>query len=154
MNTKFVAAAQAIAEHFKAAEARRGEPFAETFIDPMNNDAVTPNTAGIPVDLLRALVEARDPAPDSLRVVLCDVESERQRQDAKWGGPEHDDGHDTHTFCLLIEGYTGWARVMAGMNSLAKARHRLVQVAALAVAGCESIDRAITRAASGKGGAA
>lgn len=62
MNTKFVAAAQAIAEHFKAAEARRGEPFGETFIDPMNNDAVTPNTAGIPVSLLRALAEANDQA--------------------------------------------------------------------------------------------
>lgn len=154
MNTKFTAAAQAIADHFKQAEAQRGEPFRDKFTNPMNNDAVTPNFVGIPLALLRALVEAREPAPDSLRAVLRDVESERQRQDAKWGGPEHDDGHDTHTFCLLIEGYTGWARVMAGMDSLSKARHRLVQVAALAVAGCESIDRTITRAVSGKGGAA
>lgn len=58
MNTRFIAAAQAIAEHFKAAEARRGEPFGETFIDPMNNDAVTPNTVGIPVSLLKGLVAA------------------------------------------------------------------------------------------------
>lgn len=59
MNTKFTAAAQAIADHFKAAEAKRGEPFRDTFTDPMNNDAVTPNFVGIPLALLRALVEAQ-----------------------------------------------------------------------------------------------
>lgn len=58
MNTKFSAAAQAIAEHFKQAEAQRGEPFRDTFINPMANDAVTPNFVGIPVALLRALVNA------------------------------------------------------------------------------------------------
>lgn len=60
MNTKFTAAAQAIAEHFKQAEAKRQEAFRETFIDPMNNDAIKPNFVGIPVALLRALVEAND----------------------------------------------------------------------------------------------
>ncbi|MDP3165157.1 MAG: hypothetical protein Q8N06_06840 [Hydrogenophaga sp.] len=56
MNTKFTSAAQAIAEHFKQAEAARGEPFRDTFINPMDNDAVTPNFVGIPVALLRTLV--------------------------------------------------------------------------------------------------
>jgi hypothetical protein len=41
----------------------------------------------------------------------------------------------------LIQDYAGWARTMAGMNSPDKARNRLIQVAALAVAAVESIDR-------------
>lgn len=60
MNTKFTAAAQAIAEHFKAAEAARGEPFRDTFTNPMCNDAVTPNFVGIPLALLRALSAAQE----------------------------------------------------------------------------------------------
>lgn len=73
--------------------------------------------------------------------VLFDVEKERQRQNDKWGGAEHDDHHTTAEFVQLIEDYAGWARTMAGMNSLDKARNRLIQVAALAVAAVESIDR-------------
>lgn len=73
--------------------------------------------------------------------VLADIADERKRQDEKWGGPAHDDQHDTATFVQLIEDYAGWARTMAGMGSLDKARNRLVQVAALAVAAVEAIDR-------------
>lgn len=73
--------------------------------------------------------------------VLADVADERKRQDEKWGGPEHDDQHDTAAFVQLIEDYAGWARTMAGMGSNHKARVRLIQVAALAVAAVESLDR-------------
>ena len=73
--------------------------------------------------------------------VIAEVADERKRQDEKWGGPVHDDQHRLETFVQLIEDYAGWARVMAGMNSPEKARRRLVQVAALAVAAVESIDR-------------
>lgn len=73
--------------------------------------------------------------------VLASVSMERQRQDEKWGGAEHDDHHTTAEFVQLIEDYAGWARVMAGMNSPEKARNRLIQVAALAVAAVESLDR-------------
>lgn len=66
MNTKFTAAAQAIADHFKQAEAKRGEPFGLTFTNPMNNDAVTPNFVGLPVALLRALVEAPEPNAEAV----------------------------------------------------------------------------------------
>ncbi len=77
--------------------------------------------------------------------VLGDVQAERNRQDAKWGGPAHDDEHVTEVFVQLIQDYAAWARVMAGMDSMDKARRRLVQVAALAVAAVESIDRKTTR---------
>ncbi|MBK5230230.1 MAG: hypothetical protein JJE27_03555 [Thermoleophilia bacterium] len=78
----------------------------------------------------------------STETVLADVAAERSRQDAKWGGAEHDDKHSTADFVQLIEDYAGWARVMAGMRSDGKARERLIQVAALAVAAVERIDRA------------
>lgn len=76
-----------------------------------------------------------------MNYVLEDIAKERARQDQKWGGASHDDEHTTAEFVQLIEDYAGWARTMAGMNSTDKARNRLVQVAALAVAAVESIDR-------------
>lgn len=77
---------------------------------------------------------------------IAGVISERRRQDEKWGGPEHDDQHTPNEFVQLIQDYAGWARVMAGMNSPEKARRRLIQVAALAVAAVECYDRAAERA--------
>ena len=73
--------------------------------------------------------------------VLTEVSEERQRQDEKWGGPLHDDEHNTAEFVQWIEDYAGWARMMASMKSMDKARRRLIQVAALAVAAVESLDR-------------
>lgn len=73
--------------------------------------------------------------------LFSEIQAERARQDDKWGGPDHDDQHTTAEFVQLIEDYAGWARTMAGMNSHDKARKRLIQVAALAVAAVESIDR-------------
>ncbi len=72
---------------------------------------------------------------------LADVAEERARQDAKWGGAEHDDHHTTADFVRLIEDYAGLARTMASMNSPEKAERRLIQVAALAVAAVESSRR-------------
>ena len=73
--------------------------------------------------------------------VLDEIAAERRRQDGKWGGPAHDDAHSTAEFVQFIEDYAGWARQMASMNSPDKARRRLIQVAALAVAAVESMDR-------------
>ena len=72
---------------------------------------------------------------------MQDLAAERLRQDLKWGGAEHDDKHDVADFCRYIRNYTGWAEQMADMGSEDKARRRLVQVAALAVAAVESMDR-------------
>lgn len=80
-------------------------------------------------------------ATSDIDTVLAQVAAERGRQDAKWGGPEHDDEHTTADFVLLIQDYASWARVMAGMDSAEKALRRLIQVAALAVAAVESIER-------------
>lgn len=79
---------------------------------------------------------------------IDDVAAERARQDAKWGGPAHDDQHSTAEFVQLIIDYAGWSRVMYGMNSQDRTRRRLIQVAALAVAAVESIDRKTGRTPS------
>ena len=73
--------------------------------------------------------------------VLDEIAIERKRQDAKWGGPRHDDEKPLPFFIQHIQDYAGWARVMWNMDSYDKARRRLLQVAALAVAAVESMDR-------------
>lgn len=67
---------------------------------------------------------------------LSDVLKERHRQDAKWGGPEHDDEHTPDE----------WERFIMKRIPLESAndptfRQRMVEVAALAVAAIESHDR-------------
>lgn len=58
MTEKLKAAAQALASHFKALEAKRGEPFQDAFKNPMLNGAWSQTTVGIPPKLLRDLVDA------------------------------------------------------------------------------------------------
>lgn len=77
--------------------------------------------------------------------IFNEISKERRRQDEKWGGPKHDDEHSTADFCRWIKNYAGWADQMADMRSFDKARNRLVQIAALAVAAIESIDRIQSR---------
>lgn len=73
--------------------------------------------------------------------VLAEVAAERTRQDAQWGGATRDDALPIPAFVQLIGDYAGWARVKAREGSMVEARQRLVQVAALAVAAVESLDR-------------
>lgn len=79
--------------------------------------------------------------PRKIDGILAEVSDERDRQDAKWGGPEHDDQHSPIEFVKIIEDYAGWARAMFSQGSPDKGRRRLVQVAALALAAVESLDR-------------
>ena len=81
----------------------------------------------------------RPPTPTGL--VLEQDKTERARQDEKWGGSANDDKHTIAEWVNLIKAYADWAEVMQGMGSLDKARNRLVQVAAMAVAAVESVDR-------------
>lgn len=75
------------------------------------------------------------------RSVLQDVENERIRQDAKWEGVFNDDDWNAFDWHEMIADYNSWARRMMAMRSPDKARNRYVQVAALAVAAVEAIDR-------------
>jgi hypothetical protein len=77
----------------------------------------------------------------SVNDVLREVLAERGRQDDKWGGSVNDDRKGPDDWHAHIADYNGWARNMARMGSLDKARRRLIQVAALATAAVEAIDR-------------
>jgi hypothetical protein len=76
-----------------------------------------------------------------MTAVLNEVAAERGRQDARWGGKNHDDWHTTAEFAQWIQDYAGWARMKSLQMERAQARRRLIQVAALAVAAIESMDR-------------
>lgn len=78
---------------------------------------------------------------DRTELALEYVRAERVRQDKKWGGAEHDDQWTPFDWHEMIADYNGWARRMASMGSPFKARQRYIQVAALAVAAVEAIDR-------------
>lgn len=69
---------------------------------------------------------------------MQEIANERARQDQKWGGPEHDDDHNTFDFIVFIQAYLIKAEFS---TSTEEGRRRLIQVAALAVAAVESIDR-------------
>lgn len=71
--------------------------------------------------------------------ITLEVIAERARQDAKWGGPEHDDQHGLADFCGFINQRT--ADLARGFETTEHARKRMIQIAALAVAAVESIDR-------------
>ena len=81
---------------------------------------------------------------DAMTDVLYDVMKERARQEEKFS-KEHDDSKLPMDWCTDIDAYTTWAHQMQRMGSMDKYRRRLIQVAALAIAACESLDRKITR---------
>ena len=70
--------------------------------------------------------------------VLAEVARERHRQDQKWGGPTHDDQHDPSDWLEYIHNKKEKAH---GAETDAEYRKRMIQIAALAVAAVESLDR-------------
>lgn len=73
--------------------------------------------------------------------ILSEVENERLRQDQKWGGSAHDDTNTPLDWYEILSDYNGWARRMATMQDINNARRRYVQIAAVAVAAVEALDR-------------
>jgi len=73
--------------------------------------------------------------------VLNEVFAERKRQEVKCGGKGTDDEHNPLDWHEMIADYNAWARRMACMGSLGKTRRRYIQIAALAVAAVEALDR-------------
>ena len=83
-----------------------------------------------------AALEAAEEYP--AHPVLREVADERARQDAKWGGPAHDDQHSVGDFAWFITTRT---------YGRSPSRQVFVEVAALAVAAIESLDRRAALAA-------
>jgi hypothetical protein len=80
---------------------------------------------------------------------ITEIAEERDRQNAQWGGPEHDDTHEPRNWRRYIDIHTvrlgrydwpppGTAGVFIPSDDY---RQRLVKIAALAVAAMESYDR-------------
>lgn len=75
--------------------------------------------------------------------VLIEVCGERVRQDKKWGGPDHDDNHATLDFLgfIMSRVETASDRELTNNHDKLIDRKELIEIAALAVAAVESIDR-------------
>lgn len=74
-----------------------------------------------------------------LPLVLGQVETERQLQDIQWGGASHDDTHVQNDWTEQIQRQLNFA--INEQSDFRKWRSRLIKIAALAIAGCESQDR-------------
>ena len=76
-------------------------------------------------------------------VIFQNILAERQKQDAQWGGPEHDDKHDTYEFVTFIDDQISKLddEIENAEMDDSIFRSRLVKMAAIAVAGIEVIDR-------------
>lgn len=89
--------------------------------------------------------------------ILYEIVREREHQDRKWGGPDHDDTHEPYAWVSFITVYLGQAisytsvyhsdKSGAGNSevSLRMFRYNMVKVAALAVAAIETIDRMLSK---------
>jgi len=86
--------------------------------------------------------------------VYDEIRTERDAQGAQWGGDSHDDGHAAYDWEWLIQKFLGKAALERGASVVAGGgpsgrttfgspewRKRMIQVAALAVAGVEWMDR-------------
>lgn len=76
------------------------------------------------------------PSEDA-RDVLGEIIAERNRQDAQWGGADHDDDHSPEDWIRFI----GAQAVKCAYGKGPDYRERLVKIAALAVAAVETYDR-------------
>ena len=88
----------------------------------------------------RDLRDARQPRTKGSKpeLAIYQVIKERHRQDEKWGGPKHDDGHAITHFLNFIQDRVKEAH---GQGTTPAARKNLIEIAALAVAAAESMDR-------------
>ncbi len=77
------------------------------------------------------------------------IEQERANQDGKWGGPKHDDHHDTLNWIAYIVKHTGKAVIWNASEEyvLRVFRIQMIRVGALAVAAIEWADRKLTKIA-------
>lgn len=72
--------------------------------------------------------------------VVADILEERVRQEKIWS-EDNDNLQDIRNFTIYIEDYAGWARTKLGMGNKTEARERFVQIAALAMAAVEQLDK-------------
>lgn len=92
------------------------------------------------------IFESQEDAQEDARLqtILEQIAAERGRQDANWGGPDHDDGHERRDWLSFIVEHVDRAKKVIprrGPQDLDEHRNQLVQIAALAVAAIQAHDR-------------
>jgi len=92
-------------------------------------------------NLLMVPPELDGPAGDHLAAVLTGVARERVRQDARWGGPTHDDSHSVGEWGNLIVRLLDAAEGAWRDDDRAEYRRVMEEIAASAVAAIQSFDR-------------
>jgi hypothetical protein len=97
------------------------------------DDAIRGDQA--PPDARRFSIE-----PTRRGAILAEVAAERARQEGKGYDAKRDRLYTPRGWHSLLTDYAGWARRMWEMGSPDKARRRLIQVAAIAVAAVEAMD--------------
>ena len=110
-------------------------------LDRLDPHRLEAGGAGDTPALIKLVFDLKGQAERHLSQALLDVAAERQRQDAKWGGPEHDDGHHAGDWHRFVSLRLARVPVLASNGNAAEVRRMWVQIAALAVAAAESIDR-------------
>ncbi len=76
--------------------------------------------------------------------VYDEIREERAAQDAKWGGPEHDDRHTIWGWAHFLRRHVVRATDAVDLRGSAKRivfRRQMIRAAALAVAAVEALDR-------------
>jgi hypothetical protein len=75
------------------------------------------------------------------QTIYNQIETERQCQDALWGGETHDDAHPACGWVALLVRHVGLAVDDGTADADERFRRQMVRVAALAVAAIEAHDR-------------
>ncbi len=74
--------------------------------------------------------------------ILEEIRQERDRQDERYGGPDHDDNHYPGDWCLILTKYLGRAAAATiDKEPDAMFRESMIKLAAVAVAASQSFDR-------------
>lgn len=135
----------------------RNIAMAREFIDHRDDEAAAQwemkrERAGEFVNALGKYLAGSDPSmaiemPRERMALFGEIHVERQRQDAKYGGTEHDDTHVMNDWIALATRYAGEAAPRPACNKSPKPydfdyfRKAMVRVAAIAVAAVEWHDR-------------
>lgn len=83
--------------------------------------------------------------------IFQEIRLEREHQDKKWGGSEHDNEHGAYDWAAFITYYLGKSvelfvnEVGQPQGKLLMFRYNMVKIAALAIAAIEAVDRKLNR---------
>lgn len=96
---------------------------------------------GITLEISEYFPDQQESEIVDLERVLTEVACERHRQDEKWGGAGHDDGHTIDEWWDILDRLKLELDVAADAGARPQIRHHLKEIAAVAVAAVQSFDR-------------